>query len=280
MSAIPPSVIEPGRSIEVTVTLRIGLGAGQVLHVAEIETEGGENPNVELRTSATAHARATVEEVDEPSGPLEPGQSRRVEYLVRSFGLAGDPPPALGDGSIRCGLPTDWVGAPTGRKDDESGLDEVRRALAVTLPASVEPGPRSAALEVVDGGGAVVGRRWLAWVVAPALKASPSGLIFATDAQAAEGLKVVIRGHDGRTFRIISATTELAGLKVVVDGDDARPIHQLTARFDGPARQDGSRPGEIVIRTDHPGQPVVKVAVLVTGRGTGGAPRDAKEASR
>ena len=261
--------------------IHLGLAAGQVLHVAEIETEGeGDDPGIVLSTSATAHARATVEDGLSGVGTLEPGQSRRVEFLVRSFGKASDAPPPLGDRAIRCGLTNQWVGPPTTQMDAETGLDEIRRTLAVILPSSPEPGIHSQSLEVLNGSGVVVGRRWINWEVPAALKASPSGLIFATEAQAAEGVKVAVTTRDRRPFRITSATTEFEGLQVVIDGDDARPLHILTARFGQLARASGSRSGEIVVQTDHPGQPVVKVAVFVTAQGMSNSPLDASEKSR
>jgi len=162
VAPIAARVVEPGQSIEVNVTLRLGLAAGQVLHVAEIETEEkGEDSHVELWTSATAHARATFEEIGPIATPLEPGASRRVEFLVRSFGVAGAPPPPLEDRAIRSGLPAEWVGPPTTRVEEDSGLDEVRRTLAVSLPSSSEPGKRTESLEVLGGHGSVIGRRWV-----------------------------------------------------------------------------------------------------------------------
>jgi len=69
-------------------------------------------------------------------------------------------------------------------------------------------------------------------------------------------------------------------LKVGIDGDDARSTHILTARFEKQAGPGNPRSGEIVVGTDHPGQPIVKVAVFVTAQGTGGPERDASEKSR
>lgn len=276
VAPIAATVVEPGRSIEVAVTIHIGLAAGRVIHVAEVEADG--DPNVEIRTTATAHARVTIEEVGSTTGPLEPGQSRRVEYLVRAFGLAGDPPPPLDDRAIRSELPVEWVGLSSTGRDTESGLDEFRRTLAVALPASNEPTHRTTSLEILDAAGSVVGRRWTNWEVAPALKASPAGLVFTNDGPAADGLRVAVRRGDGRPFRIASVTTELEDLSVRVDGEDARPLHLLTARLGVPGRP-GPRSGEIVIRTDHPGQPVLKVAVYVAGRAPVAPTREAKEAS-
>ncbi len=277
MAPIAATTVEPGQSIAVAVTVKIGLAAGHVIHVAAIETEGDEDPVVDLITTVTAHARVTFEESGSVAGPLEPGHSRRVEYRVRSFGVEGNPPPPFDELAIRSGLAAEWVGLSSSSRDADAGLVESGRTLAVTLPASNEPGPRSMPLEILDGGGAVIGRRWIVWEVASALQASPAGLVFTTDAQAA-GLKVTVRCRDGRPFRIASATTGVDRLLVLCDREDARQVHSLTARLEGPGRP-ASRSGEIVIRTDHPDQPVVKVAVYVAGRGAATV-QDAPEASR
>ena len=274
VAPIAPMVLPPGQSVEVVVTVKIGLGSGDVQHLAVIETEGDADPSVDLITTATAHARVIVDEVGSISEPLEPGQSRRVEYLVRSFGNAGHPPPPLDGQAIRCGLKAEWVGSATKRADAETGLDEVRRTLAVTLPAASEPGPRSMLLEILGGGGAVVGQQWIGWEVASALMANPSGLIFSNSTPTA-GLKVIVRCRDGRLFRILSAKTEVAGLIVQGDGDDARPTHQINARLDHSGTA-GIHSGEIVVRTDHPDQSVIKVAVYLAGTKVEAAP----EASR
>ena len=279
VAPIAPRVVEPGQAVEVTITLHIGVGSGPVLHVAAIEVEG-EGSEVNLFTAANAHASIVLEETGSSLGPLEPGQTRLVEFLVRSFVKAGAPPPPLEDRTIRSALRAEWTGPPTTRTDGEAGLDEFRRTLAVTLPSHPEPGHHSQSLEVLDGGGAVVGFRRINREVAGALTASPAGLLFTSPTQAAEGLKVVVRTRDGRPFRINSASAGIEGLKVSVDGADARTPHILTARFQGPNIGLAARSGEIVIRTDHPGQPVVKVAVYVTAPMAGASPPAVPEPSR
>ena len=268
MAAVPATVVEPGQAIEVQVVLKLGLGSGDVVHVAAIEMEG-DDESVTLYTTATAHARATIDEVQPSTGLLEPGQFRRVDYLIQSFGVQSDPPQTLDDQAIRCALPTEWVSPATTELESKSSIVAVRRILAVTLPASSEPSHRLTTLEVRNGAGAVIGRRSINWEVAAALTASPAGLVFGTAAQAGQQFKVIVRSRDNRPFRIAEAASNIAGMAVEVDGE-SKPSHAITARFGGQP-QPGSRTGEVVLRTDHPDQPVIKLAVYLPGQGNGSA---------
>lgn len=276
VAAVPATVVEPGQALEVPVVLKLGLGSGNVVHVAAIEAEDDDD-GVNLYTTATAHARATIDEVDPRPGALEPGQSRRVEYLIQSFGVQADPPQPLDDKSIRSELPTEWVDpAPTeaGREDQ---LLVFRRTLAVILPALREPSRRMTTLEVRNGYGAVIGRRSIIWEVASALTASPAGLMFGDEAQASRRLKVIARSRDKRPFRILEATSNVEGLVIDLDGD-SKPSHTIAARLAASGHPE-TRTGEVVLRTDHPNQPVVKLAVYVAGSGNGAASSETSRSS-
>lgn len=263
VAPVAATTLEPGRALEVPVTLKLGLGSGKVVHVATVEVAGGDE-EINLSTEATTQARATVDEVPPGAGTVEIGRSGRVEYLIRSFGVEGDPPRALDESAIRCELPTAWAGPATTDADRGDHLIATHRLLAVTLPASREHGRRSALLEVCGDDGAVIGRRQVAWEVPAALTASPAGLVLA--AGAGRDLKVVVRCRDDRAFRITEATTSVAGLVVAID-DGARATHTLRGSYTPPSHP-GPKAGEVIVRTDHPAQSVVKVAVYVAGSGT------------
>ena len=271
VAPVEPTVVEPGQALEAPITLKLGLGSGDLVHVAAIEVEG-DDEGVTLYTTATAHARATIDEVEPSNGLLEPGQSRRVEYLIQSFGVESDPAQTLDDQAIRCELPTEWTGPATTETDSKLGIIGLRRVLAVTLPASSEPSHRLTTLEIRNGAGAVIGRRSIGWEVAAALTASPAGLVFGTAAQVGQQFKVIVRSRDNRPFRIAEAASNVAGLAVEID-DGTKPLHTITARFGGQL-QPGSRTGEVVLRTDHPNQPVLKLAVYIPGQANGSLPAE------
>lgn len=274
---IAATVVEPGQAVEVAVTIKIGLSGGEVLHRAAIVTEARDD-QVELITTGRAHARVTLDGVDSPRKPLAPGESRQVKYLIRSFGRENDPPPSLRGRTIRCNLPTEWIGPGVGSSGAEAGLMAVERILAVTLPAVHEPGHRLEPLEVLDSDDVAVGRCNVTWEIASALESHPSGLIFLAVAEPVTELKLIVRCRDGRPFRILSATTEVDRLNVATDGGEAFPSHQLVARLQG-ERGGSSRSGEIVIRTDRSDQPILKTAVFIAGR-EADVPRGDQENSR
>ncbi len=276
VAPVAPAVLAPGQSIEVAVTLHIGLAAGQVVHLAALATEGPSEPPALIRTTALARPRATVEESEPMATSPYPGESRRVGYAVRSFGTAANPPFPLDDRAIRSEAAIAWLGAASTRVDPVTGLTENRRDLALTVTASGDPGSRSTTLEVLDGGG-VVARKWLLWEVARAIRATPPGLIVAADAT--DPLKVVLRSRDDRPFRILTATSRVEGLAIDPDGNTSAAGHTLAVRVDrGP--RDAARSGEILIRTDHPGQPEVKVAAYLAARPGATTPKPDQEPSR
>ena len=75
-------------------------------------------------------------------------------------------------------------------------------------------------------------------------------------------LGAVVFAHDGRPFRILSATSRVEGLDVRVEDGGAKTLHSLEVRVD-PASHRDLRTGEIVVATDHARQPEAKLAVYV-----------------
>ena len=269
VAEVPATTIEPGQVLEIPVTLKLGLGSGQVVHVAAIEVEGTDE-EINLSTMATAQARATVDAIDPTSHLLEPGQTQGVEFLIRSFGVQADPPRALDNSAIRCDLPTEWVEPATSEAGTDSDITSVHRTLAVTLPATVDPGRQRAELAVVNSDGAIIGRRPVEWNVLAALVASPDGLILTANDRADQSLRVIVRSRDNRPFRILEAKTILTDLTVATDAG-AKPAHVIRCLFAASDRP-GTRTGEVVIRTDHPDQSLIKLAVYVAGSGTKATP--------
>ncbi len=269
---IPATTLGPGQAVEVAVTLHIGLAAGRVIHLAEIQTEGdgGKILATELRTMGTGLARATVEVVGSAPSSLDPGELAKVELIARSFGNRERPPFPLDDRAIRCDVPFDWKGIAEDRLDPGSGLDELHRPLVVTLDASGEPGRRWTTLELLDGGSAVA-RKTIAWEVAPAIKATPPGLVLSADSSGP--WKIMLRGRDDRPFRVVSASSKIEGLMLTPVGGEARTTHTLTFRLVGPPWPE-TRTGEIVVETDNPRQPLVKVSIHIPGQGHAEAKSD------
>ena len=259
VASVAPADLEPGQELAVPVTIKFGLGSGQVVHRAVIEVEG--NDPVDLSTTASAQARATLTEAQPPVGATEIGQSGRVDYLIRTFGVADDPPRTLDDSAIRCELATEWVGPATTEPARPDHVIEVHRLLRVPLPAARDFGQRRVELEVLGLDGAVIGRSQIRWEVAPTLVASPSGLIFGTDSAAASERKIIVRARDDQPFRIIGATTNLPCLIVEADVGSVGS-HTVQARRTrvGPPQ---SQTGEVVITTNHPAQILLKIAVYI-----------------
>ena len=270
VARLVPTDLEPGQVLAVPVTIKLGLGSGQVVHRAVIEVEGDDPVN--LTTTERAQARATLTAVEPPVGAAEIGQSGYVEFLIQTFGVADDPPRPLDDSAIRCGLATEWVGlAPTEVVRNDS-IIEVQRLVRVILPAARDFGRQRAELEVLGVDGTVIGRSQICWEVAPTLVTSPSGLIFGVAATKNQERKIVVRSRDDQPFRITETTTQVPGL--VVEADDVVALsHTIQARWTRVDLAD-SQTGEVVIATDHPTQSTVKIAVYIPAASTSSSELD------
>jgi len=270
VASVEPVVLEPGQGVEVTVTLKVGPASGRLQHLAVIESDDPVHPEVGLMTLATCLPRAAIDEVAPSHPAMFAGESARAAYVIHSYGDGTTPPLDLDDRIVRCDASIQWSGPQSREIDPDTGAPEHRRGLVVTLEARGEPGPRATDILVMDGNLAVARRR-ISWEVTEAIKATPTGLIV-SQGHDESVRRVVLRSHDGRPFRILSATSRVEGLKVYGDDGDAKTIHSLEVRVD-PMSHRGLRTGEIVVATDHARQPEAKIAVYVatTPEGTSSA---------
>lgn len=261
---IAPTTLEPGRAVDVAVTLHIGLAAGRVVHLAEVQFEGdgGNVLTAGLRTMGTGLARAVVEQFEPTPLSLEPGGSAEVGLVARSFGNRDRPPFPLVDDAIRTEARFRWKDVASSRFDPDTGLDEIRRPLVVTLTATGEPGQRLDLIELLDEGSSVA-RKSVAWEVSPAIRATPSGLIASADSGGP--WKIVLQSRGGHPFRVVSGRSTVEGLTLSLGDGDVRASHVLDVRLIDLPRT-AARSGEIVVATDHPHQPLVKVAFYIPSR--------------
>ena len=265
VEAIGATTLDPDAAVEIIVTLHIGLAAGRVVHLAELhyQDKDGKTLAAPIRTTGTGLARAVIEPVEPAPSLLAPGESARIEYLARSFGNRDRPPFPLDDRAIRCDVPTRWTGPAESRIDPATGLDEIRRPFAATVAASGEPGHRLTVIDLLEDG-SPVGRMPIAYEVTALIRATPSGLIVAAGSHGP--WTVVLKANQDRPFRVLAGHSTVEGMALGPFDPTSRPTHHLTIRLDGRAGAE-ARSGEIVVETDHPLQPFVKVAAYLAGLG-------------
>ncbi len=257
-----PARLLPGESLDVVVTLHARHNGGKLQHAAVVQPEGRDLAPAVIETTATHVPRAAIDESSAGKRALLAQESAKVGLIVRCFGTKEHPPHALREETLEADGPIIWEGEPSTEEHAENGLVSTRRACVITLRAQGAPGPRTSEI-VLRSGADELARHRIAWEVAPAIKASPSGLIIASDDTASK--KFLLRSVDEREFQIVSTRAEGIEFDAGRRGNDARAVHTLEAQL---RSNDGIPTGaaaDIVVTTDHPLQPEVRITVFVTG---------------
>lgn len=256
---VESNTLEPGEGLDIKVTVRAGQTLGPVQHRVLVETDLGEPATLEYWTVVEVIPRVRLDEVTEKLAPLFPGHSAQRRFVVYAHALEGERGLELDDSTVNATSGLAWEG-PARRTQRADGVVEWSRPLSITLTAEGDPGPRTETITVLDGERPALQRR-LDWEVASCLKADPPGLIAAVASRMEK--RVIVRSVDGRAFRITSIGVEAPGVSAKVEEDEPRAAHVVRVAIEPEADGQG-RSGKLVIKTDHPGQAVVVVGVLIT----------------
>ena len=257
---IAPKILAPGESITLKVTVRIGETLGLLRHRALVETDLPTDSVLEFWTTADVLPRVRVEEVAGDLHPLFPGQSARRRFTAIAYGTATDAPPELDDSTVRATSGVIWEDAARERRLDNQILERTRH-FAVELKAGGKPGSRIEDISVVDGKN-ILWRQQLAWEVASSLKATPPGIILSQPSGVTEE-KVVIRSVDRRPFSLLGIESNLPGVSARAGDGGAQAVHVVRVKIE-PSPGNAGHAGRVMIKTDHPNQPVVIVSVFVS----------------
>lgn len=269
VATVEPQTLEHGQALEVPVTLKLGVGSGEVLRHAVLQVDGNDN-SISLITRATSQSRIAMIAVQPEIDLLNLGETRSVEYFVYSYGTQSIPCLNLDDMEIRSELPTKWVDKVERLGTSGRHIFEHRRRLAVTLPAASEPGRRSYMLFIQDHAGLIVGRQQIVWTVLNQLETTPTGLIFAANSAIGDHKQVVLRSRDDEPFKILGTESSLTNISIETDQLQKTTHRIKVANFNDTSLN--AKIGELKIRTNHPKQPNVTISVYVTGRDGRAAP--------
>ena len=256
-----PTVLQPGESAELLVTLRLGKTFGTVLHRATVETDDSRAPALEFITTAEVYPAVRFEELATEGGhrPTFPGDSARRVIRAVSYGTSEIGPLDLDDASIIATSPAAWL-APSRIQERAAGLLERSREIELTWMAEGEPGVRDEVLRLVAESGEPIAQHPLTWEVAAAIQATPASLLFTSGST--KSMKLMLRSQDGQGFRITGIDSGPLDLSTAIASPETALLHLVTMSPNattGPEAQ----AGRVTIQTDHPAEPTVTLPVFI-----------------
>jgi hypothetical protein len=248
--------LRPGDATDVEVTLVVGERFGEVAHETEVVTDLPSDPNLVLRTTATAIPAVRVEEISSQEGTIliGTGEPKRAEFRVFASGTPTEPPLDLDRVELRSTIKVDWV-----RQKEESpsdgGLRVESRRFAAWLDSAGPPGERAAEIRLYEGK-QVLHRHDVNWEVVSPITASPKMIVMRPGER---DRRVIIHSRDRRPFRITRIECKAPGIQV--RAGNAAALTQ-TIEVEGVPRSESGQ-GVVTVFTDHPAQGRVELPFVV-----------------
>jgi len=257
-----PATLEPGQRSRLEITLKVGESTEPLSHLTVVETDHPEFAERRFFSFARPHPRFRLEPV-EPQGTrsVRPKSSLRAGFVAFAYGTPSDGPPPLDRARIASDAHTEWMGPPRGRLL-ENGLIEQSRPLSATLVGEGEPGDRITAVEVWHQDERLGGVK-VPWEVVAGIKAVPSALLVRSGPDT-QKMPISLRSQDGQAFDVLKVTSSLPGIHGATIEKGAKPVHNVQVAIE-PGPGNIRHWGQVTIKTNHPVQPVVKVAVFIAG---------------
>lgn len=266
-----PESIPAGGSAKVAVKLRPGYQSGPKRVQFVVLTDRDDDPAISLWLSATLTSALDVEFDDTAAAAtLAVGKAGTLKGRVIGRRTGKDGFSAPSSLSINAPAKARFVGVEIGRLLD-NGFHETVREIEIDLPASREPGTKSAELRLAWDKPSRDDRRAIVWSVTPALRATPPALVLDRNSTGSASREVVIRST-GTAFHVLGVEGKAIrrGLRLP---SEAATLHRL----DLPLDRDATGISDLRILTDHPDQPIAKLTVLIQSTNTpdedGGTPR-------
>jgi type II secretory pathway pseudopilin PulG len=252
-----PGSISPTGQVSLPTMLKLGRQSGRKRVVFAVETDSPRRPVWEFAIVADLLSEVEIQAVDEPISDLPVDQPGRTKLRVtcRRIGKEGRGLPE----SIEAEAPlsASLIHGPS-VETSSGGLVESTQDVEVTIPATMEAGPKRA--EVLFRWSDGLDQKYrLAWNVKPRISAMPSGLVLGSSAN--RTVHTVVLQSDDQPFQITNVTGPLlAGPSDRRSTGSAR-VHRLRLAID-PRLDPGRASSDIVFSTDHPKQPSVSMCAL------------------
>lgn len=259
---LEPTLLHPGESVPLHVTLRVNQSIGPTSHLAVVMTDCPGRERLEFWTSFTAHPRARIEEAGGSAARLLVNETARRPFTAVSHGTEDKPPLPLGDESIASPFALEWSGSAEDRPLD-GGLVERRRSFAIVIPAGREIGQRVEEITWKDGEEVAL-RHTVRWEVVPAIQASPPGIVVTVDAGSVQR-RVLLQSRDGHPFLITGLASDIPSVTIAGDGHKNTKLVHIVDVMINPGSDDANRVGRVTVATDHPRQPEAEIFVYISG---------------
>lgn len=252
--------LEPGQATEAEVQFRVAGKFGLSAHEAEIVIDPPGDGPIVLRTMADVVPPIRFEE--RPDLPSSKPGFRSATYEVIAAGDQTDPFPSLNQVVIEAQSPTRWAG-PVIVDDGEGPIRRQHRSIVVDLDQRGEPGTHSDAIRLKLAK-QLIATRPLTWEVTRPIEVVPKVIALTPTKRSST---IVIQSRDGKPFRIVTASADVAGIKVR-PSDDAVAAATQTIGVQWSDNAKASDPkGVLQIRTDHPDQMAVSIPIVIIERG-------------
>lgn len=260
--ACVPEMIPPCSRARVSVIARPGFQAGrrEVRFAVHTDEPGRSIRDLILRANFLPEVEI-LPLGEEPDLPVGQTGTQTYEVVCRRKGGQGRDSP---DEAVADGL-TASLGA-ISTESTEGGLTVTTRVLRIAIPPSTQPGPRAEIVRLKWPGDLTLDHTVI-WRVAPAITATPAGLIIRSG-EIARPVDLAVRS-DGDPFRVLDVTgPSVRGWQM--DGRaPTQTSHRLELHLD-PEFLGLPGNSEIAIRTDHANQPVIRLPLFVLPGPEGG----------
>jgi hypothetical protein len=263
-SAVGPlaRTIPPGGEVQVPIIVKTENKVGHLRVDFAVETDA---PIIPIRRFAVSVRLVRDWEIEAEGDLVEPlslGQPGKLSYRIvcRRKGTEGRglPDKVTASGPIRAVL-----GTSAEESNKPGGINEASRTVDVELAASSGAGRRQGELifQWADGR---TQSHLVSWEVRPRIGVMPPGLVIQPSR---EPVPVVLTvASDDRPIRIVKVDGPLA--KPFAPSSEMKRIHPLRLLVD-PSQAAQDSIADIKITTDHPVQPFVSAALLVSGSAAG-----------
>ncbi len=195
------TLLKPGESTSIEVTMLLGNRHGEVVHEVEIDTDlvGEEDSKIILRTSAYVYAPFRVERISGAERPILTigGEPQFSECRLVSTGTESEPPLDLDRVTLSSAIPVEWIDGKAVLPSDEGILIEGRR-FRLRFGSDGSTGARNEDI-VLKKDENVLFKYAFEWEVEESVTASPKMVVLKAD-QLSQ--KVVLVARDRREFSI------------------------------------------------------------------------------